>query len=335
MGPLRWGILSAGKISHDFMVGQAVLPKDEHQVLAVAARNLDSAKAFAKTHEIPKAYGSYDELVKNPDIDVVYIGSVNPQHLSMVKLALNNGKHVLCEKPLGINVRETKEMLDLAKSKNLFLMEAIWSRFFPVYQELRKQLDNGSMGDVLQVVVTFGVLISEVDRLKLKELGGGTTLDIGVYCVQFAEFVFGEKPLKVVTGGHMNVNGVDESTSTTLVFSNGRTATLITHSKVELPNEAIVFGTKKTIKVHAPFWCSTEIEEVGGKVQTFPLPAEKIPCNFGNSVGLHYQCHEVRKCILKGAIESPVVSHSKTMIIAEIMESMRKQVGVVYPQDKL
>jgi dihydrodiol dehydrogenase / D-xylose 1-dehydrogenase (NADP) len=333
MGPLRWGILSAGKISHDFVVGTAALPKEEHQVVAVAARSLESAQKFAKVHEIAKAYGSYEELVKDPEIDVVYVGSVNPQHLPLVKLSLNNGKHVLCEKPLGINVKETKEMQALAKSKKLFLMEAIWSRFFPVYQELKKRIDNGSLGDVLQVVVTFGVLISEVDRLKLKELGGGTTLDIGVYCVQFAEFVFGEKPLKVIAGGHMNVNGVDESTSTTLVFSNGRTATLITHSRVELPNEAFVFGTKKTLKVGAPFWCSTELEEVGGQVHTFPLPQEKLKTNFTNSVGLHYQCHEVRNCILKGALESEVVSHNKTLIIAEIMESIRKQVGVVYPQD--
>jgi len=333
MGPLRWGILSAGLISHDFLVATAVLPKEEHQVVAVAARKLESAKAFAKTHEIPKAYGSYEELVKNPEIDIVYVGSINTQHLSLVKLALNNGKHVLCEKPLGMNVKETKEMIELAKSKNLFLMEAIWSRFFPVYQELRKRLNDGSLGEVLQVVVTFGERICDVDRLKLKELGGGTTLDIGVYCVQFAEFVFGEKPVKVVSGGHMNEHGVDESTSTTLVFSNGRTATLITHSKVELPNEAYVFGTKQTIKVHSPFWCPTEIEEVGRKVQSFPLLAEKLPCNFDNGVGLHYQCVEVRKCILEGAIECPVVSHKKTMIIAEVMESIRKQVGVVYPQD--
>lgn len=97
---------------------------------------------------------------------MVYIGSVNPQHLHLVKLAMSHGKHVLCEKPLGINLKETKEMLDLAKSKNLFLMEAIWSRFFPLYQELRKRMDSGVVGDILQIVVTFGVLISEVDRLK-------------------------------------------------------------------------------------------------------------------------------------------------------------------------
>ncbi|CAL8116953.1 unnamed protein product [Orchesella dallaii] len=333
MGPLRWGILSAGKISHDFAVGTYALPPTEHQVVAVAARSLESAQKFAKTHSLPNAYGSYEELVNNPDIDVVYVGSVNPQHLPLVKLALNNGKHVLCEKPLAMNVKETKELIALSKSKNLFLMEAIWTRFFPAYQELKKRIDNGSLGDVLQVVVQFGVLISEVDRLKLKELGGGTVLDLGVYCVQFAELVFGERPLKVISGGHMNANGVDESSSTTLVFSNGRTATLLTHARVELPNEAVVFGTKKTIKMRSPFWCTTELEEVGGKVETFPLPEEKMKTNFTNSVGLHYQCKAVRNSILKGQIECDVVSHEKSLIIAEIMESIRKQIGVVYPQD--
>ncbi|ODM96051.1 Trans-1,2-dihydrobenzene-1,2-diol dehydrogenase [Orchesella cincta] len=299
MGPLRWGILSAGKISHDFVVGTYALPVEEHQVVAVAARSLESAQKFATTHSIPKAYGSYEELVKDPSVDIVYVGSVNPQHLPLVKLSLNAGKHVLCEKPLGMNVKETKEMLELAQSKKLFLMEAIWSRFFPVYQELKKRVDSGSLGEVLQVVVQFGVLISEIDRLKLKELGGGTVLDIGVYCVQFAEFIFGEKPLQVISGGHLNTNGVDESTSTTLIFSKGRTATLVTHSKVELPNEAVIVGTKKTLKVKAPFWCPQELEEVGGKVESFPLPPEKMKTNFGNSVGLHYQCHSVRNSILK------------------------------------
>jgi len=333
MGPLRWGILSAGKIAHDFLVGTAVLPKDEHQVVAVAARKLESAKDFAKTHDIPKAYGSYEELVKDPEIDVVYVGSIHPQHLSLVKLSLNHGKHVLCEKPLGMNVKETKEMLELAKAKNLFLMEAIWSRHFPLYEELRKRLESKSLGDVLQVLVTFGQSMSEIDRMRLKELGGGTTLDIGVYCIQFAELVFGERPFKIITGGHLNADGIDDSTSTTLVFSNGRTATLVTHCRVDLPNEAYIFGTKQTLKVQAPFWAPTELEEVGGEVISFPLPPEKMKCNFVNSVGLHYQCHEVRKCILKGAIESPILTHSETLLIAEIMESIRKQVGVVYAQD--
>jgi len=338
MAPLRWGILSAGKISHDFAVATAELPKDEHQVVAVGARDLIRATEFAKIHKIPKAYGSYEQLVKDSEIDVVYVGSIHPQHLELVKLSLDHGKHVLCEKPLGMNVKETKEMLEYAQSKQLFLMEAIWSRFFPLYVELRKRLESNSLGDVLQVMVTFGLSLTErgLDMAWPwnKELGGGTTLGIGIYCVQFAEMVFGEKPLKVIAGGHLNAGGVDQSTTATLIFSNGRTATLVTHYKVDLPNEAYIFGTKGTLKVRSPFWCPTELEEVGGKVISFPLPTEKLKCNFANSVGLHYQCHEVRNCISNGKTESSIVSHHHTLLIAEIMESIRTQVGVVYPQDK-
>jgi len=212
-------------------------------------------------------------------------------------------------------------------------MEAIWSRFFPSYKKLREELNANAIGEVKQVLVTFGVQISEVDRLKLKELGGGTVLDIGVYCTQFASFVFnGETPLKIISGGHMNPNGVDESTSTTLIYEGGRTATFVTHSHVMMPNEAFAFGTKGTLKLKAPFWCSTAIETPSGLME-FQLPDVGKEFIFGNSCGLAYQCHEVRRCIQNGLTESPVVSHKESLLIAEILESIRKQIGVVYPQD--
>jgi len=331
--PTRWGILSAGKISHDFVSAMLSLDPKEHQVVAVAARNLKSAQDFAKEHNIENAYGSYEALVKDPNVEVVYIGAINPTHLSLGKLALDHGKHVLCEKPLCINVRETKELLEYARQKKLFFMEAIWSRSFPAYKQLKEEIKKGAIGEVLQVIVTFGVQIAEIDRLKLKELGGGTILDIGVYCIQFASHVFnGEKPLKVIGSGHMNSEGVDECTSATLIYSGGRTATFVTHAKVELPNEALAIGTKGTLKLHSPFWCSTKLETPAG-VQEFKLPEVPKKFNFGNSVGLAYQCNEVRRCIQSGLTESPVVSHNETLIIAEIMESVRKQIGVVYPQD--
>jgi len=302
--------------------------------VAVAARNEESAKAFAKTHAIPKAYGSYIELLKDPNVEVAYIGAINPHHLQIAKLALDNGKHVLCEKPLCMNVKETRELLEYAKQKKLFLMEAIWSRFFPAYKKLREEIENGGIGDVLQVFVSFGVLIADVDRVKLKEMGGGTILDIGIYCIQFASWVFGgEKPLKVISSGHMNEHGVDSSTSTTLIYSNGRTATLVTHCKVELPNEAWAIGTKGSMKLPKPFWCSDKLQVASGETLQFPLPVPKIAMNFDNSTGLSYQCHEVRRCIQNGLTESPIVSHQESLIIAEIMESVRKQIGVVYPQD--
>jgi dihydrodiol dehydrogenase / D-xylose 1-dehydrogenase (NADP) len=329
----RWGIISAGKISHDFVTALAVLDPKEHQVVAVAARSLSSAQEFAKEHKIPKAYGSYEELIKDPNVEVVYIGATNNTHLPVGKLALNNGKHVLCEKPLCINVRETKELLELARQKNLFLMEAIWSRFFPSYKKLREQIESGAVGEVRQVLVSFGVKIAEVDRLKLKELGGGSILDIGVYCVQFSQWVFGgETPLKIVGAGVMNSQGVDESTSVTLLYSGGRTATFVTNTKVEMPNEAFAVGTKGTLKLNNVFNCSTTLETPSGTLE-FPLPQAAKKFNFTNSCGLNYQCHEVRRCIKSGLIESPIVSHKESLQIAEIMESVRKQIGVVYLQD--
>jgi len=226
-------------------------------------------------------------------------------------------------------------MINLAKQKKLFLMEAVWSRFFPSYKKIKEELAAGTIGDVKQVLVTFGVKIAEKDRLKLKELGGGSILDIGIYCIQLALHVMGgEKPLKIIGGGHTNSEGVDESSSTTLVYSGGRTATLVTNTHVLLPNEAIAVGTKGTLKLEAPFWCSTALVTPNGRLE-FPLP--QVPgdhkFNFGNSVGLSFQCNEVRRCIKAGLLESPVVSHQETLLLAEIMESVRKQIGVVYPQD--
>jgi len=224
--------------------------------------------------------------------------------------------------------------VELAESKGLFLMEAIWSRFFPAYRRLKEEIEKGSIGKVLQVYASFSVEIAEIDRAKLKELGGGGILDIGIYCVQFALWVFGgDRPTKIISGGHLNAHGVDESCSTTLIFEGGRTATLLCHMRVTMENQAIAVGSKGTLKLEGPFWCSTKLTLPTGEQVEFPLPATDKTTNFICSMGLHYQCNEVARCINAGLKESPIVSHKDTLLIAEIMESMRKQVGVVYLQD--
>jgi len=332
--PLRWGILSAGAISHDWAVSfAAYLSPEEHVISAVAARNKDSATKFAKEHKIPIVHDSYEELVKDPNIDVIYIGSIHPMHLEHGKLCLDHGKHVLCEKPLCVNTRETKELLEYAQKKKLFLMEAIWTRFFPAYLKLKEELDKGTIGEVLQVKADFGVLFPEGNWRMSKEHAGGSVLDIGTYTSQLASLVFGgERPLKILASGHLNEEGVDESSSTTLIYSRGRTATLITHIRIVLPNDAYVVGTKGTIKLANPFWSPTKIETPSGEFE-YPLPKTDKKINFWNTQGLAYQCDEVRRCIQNGLLESPVVSHEESVILAEIRESTRRQIGVKYPQD--
>merc|ERR1711935_64959 len=334
MASTKWGIVSSGKICHDFVNAiQALENNADHQIVAVAARKIASAKGFAAKFNIAKAYEGYEPLAHDPEVEVVYVGAINTTHLNIVKLLLNNGKHILCEKPLGMNVKETKEMLELAKEKNLFLMEAIWSRFQPSYLKLKEEIDKGLIGEVSHVQAEFGFNI-EADRLNKKELGGGACLDIGIYCIQLAQFVFnGEKPNKVLACGHMNEDGVDEFGSGTFLYSAGRSATFQYTSRVDTNNEAHIYGTKGKMTLKFPFWCTTKLQLQNGEVVEFSLPKAKYDYNFLNSGGLGIEAQHVRECLLKGLKESPALPHIETLTIAELMESIRKQIGVAYPQD--
>ena len=197
--PTRWGIASAGLISHDFSNALSIYP-DQHTVVAVAARSLDRAREFANRFGVKNAHGSYEALAADPDVEVVYVGSINTEHVKLCKMMLAAGKHVLCEKPLGLNVRETKEIVEAAKKNEVFLMEAIWSRFVPSYVKVREDIERGVIGDVLHSEALFAVPIDKVDRILNKEKGGGSVLDIGIYCVNWAQFVHGsKKPKKVIT----------------------------------------------------------------------------------------------------------------------------------------
>lgn len=164
---LKWGIASAGLISYDFVNAMSTHSKDEHEVVAVAARDSKRAKKFAKRFEIPKAYGSYIELAKDANVEVVYIGVLNPQHLEVAMMMLEHGKHVLCEKPLCMNEKQSRQLIEYAKQKKLFLMEAIWSRCFPSYQYVRQSIREGALGDIVSVDVQLGFSgWGEVERLK-------------------------------------------------------------------------------------------------------------------------------------------------------------------------
>lgn len=162
---LRWGIASAGKISHDFVNAVGTLPASDHKVVAVAARSQSTADTFAQLHSIPQAYEGYEHLANDRNVDVVYVGTLNPQHYEVARLMLENGKHVLCEKPMCMNAAQVTALTRFAAERKLFLMEAIWSRFFPSYQYVRKQIRNGAIGEVRQVDVGFGFPLSDVARV--------------------------------------------------------------------------------------------------------------------------------------------------------------------------
>lgn len=162
---LRWGIAAAGKISNDFVSALTTLDAEHHSIVAVAARDVNRAGEFAQRFGIPSAYGSYEELANDPNVQVVYVGTTNPQHYPVALMMLEHGKHVLVEKPLTINEKNSRHLIEVATSKNLFILEAIWSRFLPTYQYLRERISSGALGDIVSVDVEFGFKIDEVDRL--------------------------------------------------------------------------------------------------------------------------------------------------------------------------
>lgn len=329
----RWGICSAGKISHDFTVALKTLPPEDHQVVAVAARKLDDAQSFAKKHNIPYTYGSYEEMSRDPNVDVVYIGVIHPYHLKTCLLFANAKKHILCEKPLAMNTREVQEILAAAKMNNVFLMEAVWTRFFPASVEIRRLLAQGEVGEVKVVRSEFGVPLSTVPRAVQKELGGGALLDIGIYCLQFINMVFnGEKPESIHAEGFLFETGVDQSVAVTLKYSKNRMAVFTCSMVVKLENDAVISGTKGFIKVPAHMWCPTSLN-VNGKETAFPVPEPYLPINFLLSTGMRYEAEEVRQCLLKGLKESAVMSHADSLLLAEMEDEIRRQLGVVYPQD--
>ncbi|XP_077296372.1 trans-1,2-dihydrobenzene-1,2-diol dehydrogenase-like [Arctopsyche grandis] len=328
---LRWGIAGAGKISNDFVTAVKLLPKKDHEVVAVAARSLESAKTFASRLNIKNAYEGYESLAKCPEIDIVYIGTLNPQHFEIARLMLENNKNVLCEKPLCMNFKETKTIIDLAKKKNLFFMEAVWSRCFPAYTALKEYINSGALGEIYQIYADFGFQISEVPRLNTNELGGGTVLDLGIYVLQFSQMIYGDYPKKIVAVGHLNDDGVDTSMSCIMTYPDSGTATVSTHSKVELTNEAIIVGTKGIARI-PNFWCPTRLQLGDGTWKEFPLP-KAGGFNFTNSAGLMYEAEECRQCIKNGLKESSKITHEESLNLAKLEDTIRKQIGVRYKQD--
>ncbi|KAK3096517.1 hypothetical protein FSP39_000946 [Pinctada imbricata] len=329
---LRWGICGAGKISNDFCSALKTLPDTEHEIVAIAARSVDRAKEFGDKFGARKAYGSYDELAADSEIDIAYVGVIHTRHIPLTKQMLSAGKHVLCEKPLCFSLKQAQEIIQLAKDKNKLLMEATWSRAFPIYRKIREEIDSGSLGDIQLVTASFCLPIIHVERLKNIDLGGGSLLDIGMYTVQFANWVFkNEKPVSIKAVATLSENGVDEDGCIIMSYKNGAKASLTYTAKCLAINGAYVFGNKGSIQIKDNFWCPTEATLPSGKA-TNDVPQGPSPYFFVNSGGLSYQADLIRKSIMAGKIECPVMTFADTEMMYYIMDEVRQQIGLKYEE---
>lgn len=329
MKKINWGILATGKIAETLAKAMKFLesnPENNMELSAVASRSLDKAEDFAKKHNIKKAYGSYEELVSDSDIDVVYIATPMSCHYENVKLCLNAGKNVLCEKSVTLNADEFKELMDLAKEKGLFLMEAMWMKCLPAFKKTKEWVDSGKVGNIKMIKADFSnaVKYDESDRLFINNLGGGAILDLGVYTISFVCSFLGTRPEEIHTYSHIGRSDVDFNDSIILKYKDAYGITFCGFD-FENENKAIIVGDKGRIVLGNWFFCTAETtlyDDMGNAVDKQVLP------HMFN--GYEFEILEVNKCLREGKLQSDIIPHSDTLDIMKIMETCLKQAGVKY-----
>ncbi|KAF1332927.1 Dimeric dihydrodiol dehydrogenase, partial [Globisporangium splendens] len=342
---LRWGFIGCGNISNDFV--NALKSVDNAVLHACAARSLPSAEEFAATHGFAHAYGSYEELVADASVDVVYIGTLHISHYEHTVLSLNHGKHVLVEKPMAMNTKQAAHAVALAKEKKLFLMEGMWTRFFPAVQHVRKVLASNEIGDVHHVNADIGYPFPpNYQRMWDRALGGGGLLDIGIYPLAFVTMIFGGEPQKISAVGKLSDGGVDIYSSVTLEFSGFRFGTIEYTCLAQMGETVTIIGSKGRVHIHSPAHVPTEITVVkygengaNNTEQSFKFPAPEPAANatpncFGDgTTSFVYEAQAVTNAILSGAFECTEYPVSESLALMGIMDKIRTDLGVVYDAD--
>ncbi|CAH0559679.1 unnamed protein product [Brassicogethes aeneus] len=330
MPALRWGIVSCCKASCDFAEALTSFSREEHVLTSIASTSMKTSQEFSKKYQVPNAYETYDELATDPEVDIVYVAVIIPMHFDLTKSMINNGKHVVCEKPLSFCEKRAKELSILSKIKKVFLMEAMWTKCFPAMDYLAEEIDNGTIGEVLFVHVTYGRSSYNKKKLNLKEIYRGVIMDLGVHALAFQEQIFrNHVSTKVLTAGHLNNQDVDESASCIINYPEGKTCVIAIHTCVDLPNEAIIIGTKGTIRI-PHFWFPTKII-MPRETKKFPLPEGETEVS--RVVAFKYLIEEVGKCVEDGKLESDRHTHASMLQVVHFMDLWRNQLEVIYEVD--
>ncbi|MGG4554453.1 Gfo/Idh/MocA family protein [Paenibacillus humicus] len=321
---IRWGIMGTGWIAEKFAADLTHVSNGEG--IAVGSRTLNSANQFAAKFNIPRAYGSYEELVSDPEIDAIYVATPHPFHRDSVITALSGGKAVLCEKPFTVNSRELEEIIALAKEKRLFLMEAMWTRFLPPIIQVRQWLEEGRIGEIKLLKAEFGFRSdwNPSGRLLNPELGGGALLDAGIYPVSFASMIFGPNPEQVWSTAHIGETGVDEHFSILLDYGQGRSASLHGAVRLALTNEAYIYGTEGSIHIPSFLNATKAVLHVNGQE---PVEVKDDRA----AVGYAFEAEEVGRCLLAGETESSAITLAESLGIMQLLDQLRAQWGLKYP----
>lgn len=324
MSKIRWALMGAGRISGWFATALSVL--EDAQCYAIASRTLEKGQKFAEEYGFEKAYGSYEEMLADPLVDVVYIGTPVREHFGHIMMCLNAGKHVLCEKSLTVNAEQARQAVALAREKNLFFMEAMWMKCQPVFRRVKQWVEDGLLGEIQAVEGRFYTQSGKGHRLYKHELAGGALLDLGYYPVTYACEMLGYQPKAVQNHAVIGAGNVDYLDSVVLEYEGGKFAHLAAGLGAEKMISMYVLGSKGRVSIQQEFFFQAQ-------------KAEAV--NFDNEVlasceipflknGYEYEAMEVMKCIREGRTESEMVRLDDTIAVMEILDTCRRQIGFRY-----
>lgn len=325
MSEFRWGVIGCGRIAHAFARGLETLP--EAQLAAAASKSRKRAQAFGAECGVENVYDSYEEMLGKEALDAVYVATTHNFHYENTKLCLEHQVPVLCEKAFTINAAQAEELINLARAKQLFLMEAMWTRFIPCVLKLRQLLSEGVIGEVTHLKASFGIRSKRTwpwGRLRNPKLAGGALLDLGIYPISFARMILGQPPVEMISRAKIGRTGVDETSEYFFSYPNGARADLFSSFKKQTSHEAILTGTKGTIHIPDFFHPSQmTISRKNSDPETIEIPLE--------STGYQYEAAEVQRCIREGLTESPAMPLDETLEIMRTMDDLRAQWGMKYP----
>ncbi|HEU0205197.1 MAG TPA: Gfo/Idh/MocA family oxidoreductase [Pseudolysinimonas sp.] len=322
---LRWGILGTGWICTQ-MTTDLILTG--HTVTAVGSRTQEAADAFAAAHGIPNSHASYEALVADPEVDAIYVGTPHPYHYANTVLALNAGKHVLLEKPFTINAAEAQKIVDLAASKKLVVLEAMWTRWMPHMVRIRELLAAGALGELRSLIVDHDQKLPTdvTHRIQNPDLGGGALLDLGIYPVSFAWDVFGEPSSVYALSSPTPVTGVDQNDAIVLGYASGAKAIINTVLDAAGPNTAVIVGTEARIEIDPVWYNPTSFSLIAPDGTVIERFGQKVPGR-----GMQFQADELERLVAAGEIAGTILSPSQTVAIMGTLDEIRSQIGLRYP----
>lgn len=323
----KWkaAILGAGNIARKMAVTMAGM--EEVQTYAVASRSLERAQDFASEYGFEKAYGSYEEMLCDEQVELVYIATPHSEHFENAKLCILHGKPVLCEKAFTANAWQAKELIRLAEEKRVFITEAIWTRYLPMLETIRRQLDSGIIGKPSMLTANLGYVVDQVPRIQQPGLAGGALLDLGVYPLNFALMVFGNRIRKISSVCTYTDTGVDEQNSMTLLYEDGRVAQLNSSILSVSDRRGVIYGSQgfmviENINNYENLSIYNNRYE---KIRQIDRPAQ--------ITGYEYEVRASLQALEEGRLECPQMPHEEIIRVMEMMDTMRKEWGVVYPFD--